>query len=305
MSYPDFAVLTVSWELALRADGYADNTVKAYQKAVRSLADWLAEHHPEVGPAELERQHIRGWLVEVREHHSSNTARGWFAGVRHFCRWLQSEGEADQDATAGIRTPPPGDPETPVLSDEDLRRLLATCAGTDFTARRDTAIIMLFLDGGLRLSELAGLQVADVDLRDRIVYVVGKASRRSGPRHRAVPLGVKAARALDRYLRERRRHPYADTSRLWLGSRGRPALAADGVDAMLKRRGADAGIANLHPHAFRHTWAHAFRAAGGNEGDLMLLGGWRSRAMLDRYGKTAAADRAADAYRRLSLGDRI
>jgi site-specific recombinase XerC len=67
--------------------------------------------------------------------------------------------------------------------------LLSTCAGTDFTARRDTAIIMLFLDGGLRLSELAGLQVTDVDLRDRIVFVVGKASRRSGPRHRAVPLG--------------------------------------------------------------------------------------------------------------------
>jgi site-specific recombinase XerD len=305
MSHPDFAVLTVSWELALRADGYAGSTVKAYQKAVRSLADWLAERHPEVGPVELDRRHIRGWLVDVREHHSSNTARGWFAGVRHFCRWLQSEGETDRDATAGIRTPAPGDPETAVLSEEELRRLLARCAGTDFTSRRDMAIVMLLLDGGLRLSELAGLQVADVDLRDRIVYVVGKASRRSGPRHRAVPLGVKAARALDRYLRERRRHPYADTSRLWLGSRGRPALAADGVDAMLKRRGAEAGIGDLHPHAFRHTWAHAFRAAGGNEGDLMLLGGWRSRAMLDRYGKAAAADRAADAYRRLSLGDRI
>ena len=97
------------------------------------------------------------------------------------------------------------------------------------TARRDTAIIMLFLDGGLRLSELAGLQVADVDLRDRIVFVAGKASRRSGPRHRAVPLGVKAARALDRYLRERRQHPYVDTLRLWLGSRGRPT-AIDGRD---------------------------------------------------------------------------
>jgi integrase len=57
-----------------------------------------------------------------------------------------------------------------VLADADLRDLLATCAGTDFTARRDAAIILLFLDGGLRLSELAGLQVADVDLRDRIVF---------------------------------------------------------------------------------------------------------------------------------------
>jgi integrase/recombinase XerC len=79
MAHPDFDVLTVSWELALRADGYAANTVKAYQNAVRSLAGWLAEHHPDVGPAELERQHIRGWLVEVRERHSSNTARGWIA----------------------------------------------------------------------------------------------------------------------------------------------------------------------------------------------------------------------------------
>jgi integrase/recombinase XerC len=110
-----------------------------------------------------------------------------------FCRWLQSEGETDRDATAGIRTPAPGDPEKAVLSDEDLRALLATCAGTDFTARRDTAIIMLFSDGGLRLSKLAGLQVADVDLRDRILYVVGKASRRSSPRHRAVPLGGEPA----------------------------------------------------------------------------------------------------------------
>jgi len=88
----------------------------------------------------------------VRESHSSNTARGWFAGVRHFCRWLESEGETDRDATAGIRTPAPGDPETAVLSDEDLRALLATCAGSDFTARRDAAIVLLFwtVDCGCR-----------------------------------------------------------------------------------------------------------------------------------------------------------
>jgi site-specific recombinase XerD len=305
MRHPEFDVLTASWELALQADGYAENTVKVYRAPVRSLADWLAEQHPDVGPVELDRDHVRGWLVHVRQTRSSSTARGWFPGVRHFARWLQSEGEANRDATAGIRSPSAGDPQTPVLSVEELRALLGACARPDFPDRRDSAIIMLFLDGGLRLSELADLQVADVDLRDRIVYVAGKASRRSGPRHRAIPLGVKAARALDRYLRERRRHPYAETPRLWLGSGGRPTLSGDGIDMMLKRRGAAAGITGLHPHTFRHTWAHAFRAAGGNEGDLMLLGGWRNRAMLDRYGKTAAADRAADAYRRLSLGDRI
>jgi site-specific recombinase XerD len=99
------------WELALRADGYADNTVTAYRNAVRSLAGWLAEHHPDVGPAELDHDHVRGWLVHLRETRSSRP-REWFAGMRHLCRWLQAEGETDQDATAGIRTSPPGDPGT-------------------------------------------------------------------------------------------------------------------------------------------------------------------------------------------------
>ena len=63
MSHPDFAVLTVSWELALQANGDAENTVRAYQNLVRSLAGWLAEHHPEVGPAEFDRRHVRGFAV--------------------------------------------------------------------------------------------------------------------------------------------------------------------------------------------------------------------------------------------------
>src|SRR6266536_3910719 len=169
MTHPDFDVLTVSWDLTLRADGYANNTLLAYRNAVRSLARWLAEQHSDVGPLELERDHVRGWLVYLRETRSPSTARGWFAGVRHFCRWLQTEGEIDRDATAGIKTPAPGDPETPVLDLEDFRALLATCTGRDFIARRDAAILMVFLDGGLRLSELTGLKVSDIDLRDRMV----------------------------------------------------------------------------------------------------------------------------------------
>jgi len=306
MTHAEFALLGTSWELALRADGYSDSTVRSYRQAVASLAAWLDETgQGDIGPADLGRDHIRGWLVHRRESASSSTARAEFSGVRHFCRFLVEEGEAARDATQGIRTPAAGDPETPVLSVEDLRRLLATCAGQDFVSRRDTAIILLFVDGGLRRSELAGLQVADVDLADRIVYVAGKGSRRSGPRHRAVPVGVKTARALDRYLRERRRHPDADSSALWLGGRGRPLLSDSGVEKMLERRGELAGLKGLHAHVFRHTWASQFRSAGGNEGDLMVLGGWRSRAMLDRYGKAQAGDRAAEAARRLSLGDRL
>jgi site-specific recombinase XerD len=302
---PDFELLSVSWELTLRADGYAPNSIASYRAALRSLAAYFATEAPGTGPAELTRDHVRGWLAHIRTTRSASTARAWISGVRHFCRWLVEEGEADQDATKGVKIPNAPEPETRVLSAEEMRALLAASSGSDFAARRDTAILMLFLDGGLRLAELSGLTVDDLKLRDYMVLVAGKGSRRSGPRPRMATFGVKTARALDRYLRERRRHPHAYRPDLWLGDRGRPTLSFEGVSSMVSRRGALAGIKDLHPHQLRHTWASHFRADGGSEGDLMVLGGWRSRHMLDRYGRTAAADRAAEAARRHSLGDRL
>lgn len=302
MPHPDFDLLGESWTLTLDSEGYAANTMKSYRRALRQLAAWLPE---DVAPADVTRDHIRGWLVNVRKTASSGTARSWFPAVRHFFRWAVAEREVTTDPTEGIRTPPPNDTRTPILSTDDIKALLKVCAGDDFTAKRDRAIVMLLVDGGMRLAEVAGLNLEDVDLRERIVFVQGKGSNRSGPRRRAVPLGVKAMQAVDRYLRERRRHPYADRAQLWLGARGRATLSPEGVSAMLERRAAVAGLTGLHAHKFRHTWADAFRRDGGEEGDLMTLGGWRSRQMLDRYGRTNAETRAKESYRRRSLGDKL
>lgn len=302
--HPDFAALDESWDLALRADGYAANTLISYHRAVRLFALWLGEHHPGVGPAEATRDHVRGWLVHTRESASSGSARSWFPGVRKFYAWAVDEGEADTNPTDGIKTPPPNDPRTPVVGLDVIRAMLGTCGARTFRDRRDAAIIYVFADGGLRLAEVEGLGLEDADPAARLLFVTGKGSNRSGPRRRAVSLGIKAARALDRYLRERRKHPYAELPQLWLGDRNRATLTTSGIKKMLTVRAALVG-ASLHPHMFRHTWASQFRSAGGSEGDLMVLGGWSNRAMLDRYGKAAAAERAQEAYRQRSLGDRL
>lgn len=297
--------LLSSWELALDADGYSRNTLISYLRAVRRYAEWLAANVPDRRLIDTTRDDLRRWLVELRATANGNTGRAQFAGVRHFFRWLVAEDEIDVDPTLAIRGPSPGQAVTPVLSKEDMQALLATCAGRGFVNRRDGAMLRVFLDGGLRLAEVAGLATDDVNVRERIIQVHGKGSQRSGPRHRVVPVGVKTAQALDRYMRERARHPHASNAAFWLGDRGRGPISQAGVEAVIQRRAAAAGLEGLHPHMLRHTWAHEFRAAGGSEGDLMLLGGWRSRQMLDRYGASAASGRAREAYQRLSLGDRL
>jgi site-specific recombinase XerC len=189
MAHPDFAVLGVSWQLSLRADGYAPRTLDSYQRALRSFTAWLATNDPGTAPVNVTRDHIRGWVVHIRDTTSSGTARSWFCGVRHFFRWLVEEDEITRDPTDGVKTPKPNDASTPVLSLDELRLVLKTCSGKTFLARRDTAVISVFADGGLRLAELAGLDVASVDIRDRMLFVEGKGSMRSGPRRRAVPHG--------------------------------------------------------------------------------------------------------------------
>jgi len=113
----------------------------------------------------------------------------------------------------------------------------------------------------------------------------------------------KTAQALDRYMRFRKAHVHASMPALWLGPQGQ--LMPNGIAQMLRRRCAQAGIEKLHPHQFRHTAAHVAAKEGLGDSDMMRTFGWKSRQMLNRYGASAADERARAAYRRLAPGDRI
>jgi integrase len=195
---------------------------------------------------------------------------------------------------AGMNAPTLPEAMVPVIGDDDLVRLVKACRGRDFDDRRDMAIVRLFIASGLRLGELTAIELPDIDLDRREVLVTGK-----GSRSRWVPFGPKAAEALDTYLLARARHRHAESPGLWIGPKGR--LTDSGITQIIRRRAKAAGIEGMHPHRFRHTMSHRFLAAGGQENDLQQIAGWRTPQMVARYGASARAERARDAYRRLDL----
>lgn len=285
-----------SWELSMRARNLAPKTIGSY----RDSAAQLVVHADAADVTTLTREHVRAYLADLAGRAAPATASFRFRALQQLFKWLAAEDEIDVDPIAGMD--PPVVPEQPVavLELDDLKLLLKACDGKGFAERRDTAILRLFIDTGVRLEEIAGLTLDAVDLRERTARVLGK-----GRRERVVPFGVNTAQAVDRYLRARARHRHAtSTSGMWLGAKGKGALTANGVYQMVKRRAGEAGI-TLHPHQFRHTFAHHWLDGGGKEGDLMQLAGWKSRTMLGRYGASAAAARARRAHGALSLGDQL
>ena len=150
-----------------------------------------------------------------------------YQALRSFFDWLAAEAELDESPVRRVARPKVQEPEIRVPTLEELRAVLATASNVRaFADVRDAAVIRLWLDTGLRRSELAGLTIADVNVIDSEVSVMGK-----GRKPRTVAYGTATAKALGRYLRLRSRHPQSERAELWLGDRaGRRRFALRDAD---------------------------------------------------------------------------
>ena len=245
--------------MAWRVDDFAASltslapaSVAAYRRDVEAFIEW-AGRLGVTGPAEVDRRVVRRYLAHLgtRKRASRTVARN-LSSLRRWFRWLRRQGELSIDPTAGLSAPK-GDARLPhVLRADELAQLLddppARVAADDPAIRsRDDAVLELLYGSGLRVSELCGLRLGDLDLGRRSVTVWGK-----GSKQRRVPLSAPAVEAVRRWSgggREGLAGPDAGDL-LFVNRRGRPLTPRD-VRRIVDHR----APSPTHPHALRHTFA--------------------------------------------------
>lgn len=247
--------------------GLAQNSLEAYRRDLIRYTAYLTARGQSV--TALDRAEVPRYLLALREAElSPRSVARHLSAIRQYHRFLVREGHATEDPTSHLEAPRPWRRLPGVLSSEEVNRLLAAGETTTPRGVRDRAMLELMYASGLRVSELVGLRLADLDLSLGIVRVVGK-----GDKERLVPLGEAAAESLRAYLThgrpklERRRA----SPHLFLGRHGR-RLTRQAFWQLMKRQATAAGITKrVTPHTLRHSFATHLVERGADLRSVQLM----------------------------------
>lgn len=275
-----------------KVEGFTPKTIKNYRSFIKPFIDHCRNELGIEDTSALLPIHIRSYLLTFKDRVKPYTFHDYFRAIKRFFNWLVDEGVLSVSPMANMK--PPRIPKTIIqpFQTDHIRSLLALCEKNTFLGVRNRAIILVFLETGLRLKELANMQIEDIDFERGIIKVMGK-----GARERVVAIQLRTQKALLRYLLSR-----DDNHRcVWVSEERRP-LTEWGIAIMIRKLGKRAGLNNVRcsPHTFRHTAATMSLDNGASEFEVQAMLGHSTITMTRRYVATLNSEKAAKAHKRFS-----
>lgn len=245
------------------------HTLSNYSRDLASLQQFAAAHGKRGAP-DLNEADIRGWVSQLhRKGLAGSSIQRSLSAARSLFNYLGRVSGFQRNPAAGVQAPRKPR-KLPRTLDTDQVNHYLNFSGSDATACRDRAMAELFYSSGLRLAELASVNLGDIDRDGRLVTVTGK-----GNKTRTVPIGSAAVAAIDQWLAVRPQQAASeDAARaLFISNRGQ-RISVRNIQARLKVQGRRAGMReDVHPHMLRHSFAsHMLESSGDLRAVQELLG---------------------------------
>jgi integrase/recombinase XerC len=275
-------------------------TVETYIRDLRSFRDYVHQQGLPADARKLDIVALRGFLSSLFPLNQASTMKKKVSAIRSFFKFLLKRQIIDQNPASGLRTPKIARSLPRFLTVDQAFRVMDSPPKEGKRAKplkaRDLALLETLYGTGVRVSELASMNLDHCDLSESAARVLGK-----GGKERIVPLGRSAVQALQTYLPERlgllAKSKEADPDALWLSRNGR-RLSVRQVQNIVRRHGTlGAGRGDLHPHAMRHTCATHLLDAGADLRSIQELLGHSSLSTTQRY-THVTVDRLMEVYDR-------
>lgn len=263
---------------------YSEHTVRAYLTDLREFQSFLEKRmgsNVEIDMSRVEEMDIRAYITWLYKKNSRASISRKLSSIRAFFEFLIRDGVILNNSAKLVPTPK-GEKRLPAfLTVDEVFKLVDTPENEGVFGLRDKGILELFYSSGLRVSELVGINLGDLNLTGSVVKVLGK-----GGKERIVPLGSKAAEAIRRYIAIREElHPKGDF--FFVNSRG-GRLTVRSVARIVKKYASISGILkNVSPHVLRHTFATHLLGSGADLRAIQEMLGHKSLSTTQRYTHTS------------------
>ena len=276
-----------AYALRNRSLNLSSQTVGWYSDILRQFTCWLEQRGEPATLESISTTSVRSYVLYLQERTpprcprkilSPSTIHGHVRALKAFGSFLHAEGYTSVNRLAGFPLPRLPHRVVDVLTPEEIKQILAAIARGTVSGFRNLCILWTSLDTGLRAGELATLKVANADLENGVLKVLGK-----GARERIVPMGRESQRLLHRYVAQVRPAPlHPDIDELFLTDDGLP-ITVNAIGRMIRRLGRRSGVSRLHTHLLRHTFATNYLVNGGDMVSLKRILGHASFEMVQRY----------------------